>query len=102
MRNTLTRIDRLLHLTNILFILYSDHLCLLVLGDHLYYLSPLNFLPLDRTFTPLGLMYLLLEFKELLPIPTMATLGDYGTFYLAGAGEDGGMGGVATFTIQRI
>ena len=47
-------------------------------------------------------MYLLLEFKELLPIPTMATLGDYGSFYLAGAGEDGGMGGVATFTIQRI
>ena len=32
----------------------------------------------------------------------VATIGDYGTFYLAGAGGGGGMGGGTTFTSRRI
>ena len=48
-------------------------------------------------------MYTFLDFEELLTMPPMATVGDYGALYLTGVGRDIRMGGAgATFPSWRI
>ena len=73
---------------------YSDHLCLSVIWACLYPFSSLCRLPIGRLSLTLGLMDTFLDFKELPPIPPVATVVNSGTFYLGGTGGDSGVGGV--------
>ena len=101
LRNALTQLYQVLRLTKKV-LPYSSWLRIIVLGGYLFSLSPIHCLPLGRTSLPLGIMYPFMEFEEIPFMPPIATVGDSGTFSLAGLGRDGGMWGGVTFTSRKI
>ena len=62
------------------------------LSDHPFFFSTLHPHPIGRVSLYLGLMDLFPEFKEIPPMPPVATVGDYGMLVLSGAGGESGMG----------
>ena len=75
-----------------MFIPSSYQLCIIVLVAYLSYLYTTRPLPMCRKYLPLVIMDTFPDFEELLSIPPVTTVGNYGTFSIASVCGYGDMG----------